>query len=583
MRLIASAGVSGIVRGSVRKRQVLCLTAAAVLATTWIVALGIPRASATTLTASPDPTPDGAPGSLRAVLAAATSPGGDEIDLQAGGTYTLTCPGGQLVHSTTTPLTITTPSGPPATIRQTCPGQRVLTQSLGLLLLNNVVITGGNYAPGLPFLATGGAIQEQFGSVVVTNSTFENNSVTAPPGEGLATEGGAIAQSGFNVAGQSSVTVINSTFTNNQALGSADPSCLSTPGSCGDVLGGAIHADNPVTVENSTFTGNTATAPIPGPVNSGIGAHGGAIDSSVFFTPPFGGPVTVTNSTFSDNTASAPHTWAYGGAISADGIPTSTTVTNSVFAHNSATGEILASGGAISLPSCCGVFGTTAPPIAVSSSTFNDNSATAPVSGVGWGGAIGVAVAGDIPPITTTNATLTRNTASTMGGAVAAAHVDAVYSTIVENTAPMGANVGLFGSILGSTGLTSFGSVVALAHGGGSNCTLASHPTSSSFSFSDDSSCDLTGPGDRQDAGDPMLGSLANNGGPAPTRLPLSGSPLVDAIPVPACQAAGITTDERGLPRPDAGAPTCDVGAVEVQMPGVPAPAAILITPRFTG
>ena len=183
---------------------------------------------------------------------------------------TLTCPGGRLVHSTTTPLTITTPSGPPATIRQTCPGQRVLTQSLGLLLLNNVVITGGNYArPAVP--GNWRNDQERFGSVVVTNSTFENNSVTAPPGEGLATEGGAIAQSGFNVAGQSSVTVINSTFTNNQALGSADPSCLSTPGSCGDVLGRAIHADSPSPSRTRPSPVTHGYGSHPGPVNSGSG------------------------------------------------------------------------------------------------------------------------------------------------------------------------------------------------------------------------------------------------------------------------------------------------------------------------
>ncbi len=49
-----------------------------------------------------------------------------------------------------TPLTISTPSGPPATIRQTCSGQRVLDEGLlgtGLLTINNVTITGGNLAP----------------------------------------------------------------------------------------------------------------------------------------------------------------------------------------------------------------------------------------------------------------------------------------------------------------------------------------------------------------------------------------------------------------------------------------------------
>jgi ABC-type nitrate/sulfonate/bicarbonate transport system substrate-binding protein len=71
-----------------RTRRVVYLMVAAVLATAWAVAARAPRVSALTLTASPDPTVDGAPGSLRAVLATATSAGGDEIDLQTGGTYT---------------------------------------------------------------------------------------------------------------------------------------------------------------------------------------------------------------------------------------------------------------------------------------------------------------------------------------------------------------------------------------------------------------------------------------------------------------------------------------------------------------
>jgi len=51
--------------------------------------------------------------------------------------------------------------------------------------------------------------------------------------------------------------------------------------------------------------------------------------------------------------------------------------------------------------------------------------------------------------------------------------------------------------------------------------------------------------------GDPGLAALASNGGPTETREPLSGSPLVDAIPTGSCQndgAAGITTDQGSYP-----------------------------------
>jgi hypothetical protein len=59
----------------------------------------------------------------------------------------------------------------------------------------------------------------------------------------------------------------------------------------------------------------------------------------------------------------------------------------------------------------------------------------------------------------------------------------------------------------------------------------------------------------------PMLGPLANNGGPTPTMLPQFGSPAIDAADP--STAAGLTTDQRGYPRVAGPAP--DIGAVEFQ------------------
>ena len=63
---------------------------------------------------------------------------------------------------------------------------------------------------------------------------------------------------------------------------------------------------------------------------------------------------------------------------------------------------------------------------------------------------------------------------------------------------------------------------------------------------------------------DPLLGPVADNGGPTPTNLPEAGSPVVDAIPAGTavlCDGT-IATDQRGFARPLGAA--CDIGAVEV-------------------
>ncbi len=65
----------------------------------------------------------------------------------------------------------------------------------------------------------------------------------------------------------------------------------------------------------------------------------------------------------------------------------------------------------------------------------------------------------------------------------------------------------------------------------------------------------------------PLLGPLANNGGPVPTMLPLAESPLIDngttTIPTD-MQLLAVTTDARGFSR--LAGPAVDIGAAEIQV-----------------
>ena len=69
--------------------------------------------------------------------------------------------------------------------------------------------------------------------------------------------------------------------------------------------------------------------------------------------------------------------------------------------------------------------------------------------------------------------------------------------------------------------------------------------------------CALTGGGDRQNT-NPLLGPLADNGGPTQTRALLVGSPAINGALASTCPAA----DQRGVSRPQLGA--CDIGAFEL-------------------
>lgn len=212
-----------------------------------------------------------------------------------------------------------------------------------------------------------------------------------------------------------------------------------------------------------------------------------------------------------------------------------------------------------------GIYMETADPVTVTRSTI------ARITGEFFGSGILASGESAVNLVNSTVASVQGPAAFTAGDATI------VYSTI-SDSGEDGEGVEYMSQLWVEKSLTMFGSVVVQNAAGATNCHAGS-TSSAGYNFSDDSSCDLTATGDRQGAGlDAVLGALADNGGPGATRLPLTGSPLLGAIPVAACQtgpAAGITTDERGLPRPAISG--CDIGAVEVQPEPEPVP------PHFTG
>lgn len=211
----------------------------------------------------------------------------------------------------------------------------------------------------------------------------------------------------------------------------------------------------------------------------------------------------VEASTFADNTNNGAGSSGHGGAILNDGGPA--TIRFSTFSNNTAT----TGGGAIYSTST----------LNVSNSTFSGNRATASSSG---GGAIYVD--------------------SSDAGSL-------VHVTIADNSG------GTFGGGFYSANGALFVSRSIIANNANGNCD--GMLTSGGYNvWAGSTSCALSATGDG--AGNPMLGALANNGGPTWTRMPGNTSAAINRIPNAQCV---LSVDQRGGGRPAGNG--CDSGAVE--------------------
>jgi hypothetical protein len=265
--------------------------------------------------------------------------------------------------------------------------------------------------------------------------------------------------------------------------------------------GSAIHNTGTLTIKNSFFSDNAAS-------NGGAIYNEGSLnltDSIIHgnsATNQGGGifnfanaTLMVTNSTFDENSAFD------GGGIFTTG--SQTTITGSSFYNNS----VLSMGGAIF------IFPGT---VRITNSSFLGNSASQ------GGGAI----ANSNGTLTVTNSTFSANTAN-IGGSIANGGMLNYSNTILANS-------------ISVSDCVSYGSI-----GTNVNNLVEKNGTSPN------------GCGTPALTSDPMLGSLAENGGPTQTMALLAGSPAINAGNDITCEAV----DQRGVIRPQGS--HCDIGAYE--------------------
>jgi predicted outer membrane repeat protein len=410
-------------------------------------------------------------------------------------------------------------------LRQACFEKRLLRQDgTGFVDLKRIELTrGGTDGPG--------AAVTTRGEIRVTDSRVHEN-LSEEPGGGIMS--------------QRRATIIRSVITGNLAnddgggvyarRGGIQVYDSVVSSNLVDGSGGALGSTGDILVVRSHIDGNTTDG------------DGGAIYTDE------DGDVTVIDSTVNGSTADGPG----GGIFTLDG---DVTVINSTVNGNRADDR----GGAISGEA----------DVTIINSTIARNAAVAHVGGGIWARS----------DLSVANSTISNNYAEGQGGGIlAAGTVGLVNSTVIDNTAPVAANIGAgerlraFGSIIGPAKIDFSGAQVPPTE---TNCQVSA-AQSFGHNFVSDGSCGLSGASDKIGAL-PELGLLAANGGIGETRLPDAGSPVVDGIPSVECgfapfgdvlegeqhleglvedRASLMTRDQRGMSRPQGAG--CDIGSVEI-------------------
>jgi hypothetical protein len=394
-------------------------------------------------------------------------------------------------------------------------------------------------------------------TVTLQNLTLANSH--APDGADGAAASGAAGQAGANggaILNQGTLAMTDAAIAGSRAgNGGAGGSGASSGGAGGaggpGGSGGAIYNTGTLSLNGVTIGDDQSGSGGPGGAggqgsNGGAGGSGGAGGDGGGITNA-GGSLMVIDSTLRSDASGAGGSGGNGGAA------------------NVGTGGLGGSGGAGGAGGGIAADGGT---LAVTNATFGSNAAgaggaggaggAAPSSG-GMGGAGGAGASGGsgggVAGSSPSSATLLQVTAA--GNDAGAGGAGGSGGSGGTAGAP-----GTAGSSGSGGGVFALGSAITvqnslLALSGGGNCGGLILDGGHNLSFGG-SGCPAGFAG-----GDPNLGALQDNGGPAPTIGLQAGSAAIDQIP--ASGAGCPATDERGVPRPSGA--KCDIGAYEVAPP----------------
>jgi hypothetical protein len=405
--------------------------------------------------------------------------------------------------------------------------------------------------------ATNGTVTLTSGELLITNSL----TIIGPGATNLILSGNGSSRV-FDINNSNATVSISSlTVCDGQATNGANGTSISSPNGGMGADGGGIYNLGNLTVSYCNVTGNAAGSGGYGFSAGGYGGNGG--NGGGIYSA---GALWLTATTLSANTAGN-----CGGAGGNAGI-------NGSYGGN---GGGIYSVGALVLNTC-----TLSANAAGSGGHGGDNAAY--LGGAGGVGGYGGGVCSG-GALTVTACTITANSAGTGGYGGGCFNLTGHGG----QGGPGGDGGGIYSSS-GAASATLCNALIALnSVGNGQNGGVAGTPSNIGLPGADGSGPELCGAftslgynlvrvadsaaalvneadsdlvGSAAAAIDPVIGSLANNGGPTPTVALLPGSPAIDAG-----DDSQTGTDQRGFPR-KSGAHV-DIGAFELQIFGLSAPA----------
>lgn len=455
--------------------------------------------------------------------------------------------------------------------------ERVLDVRSGTVVINKLTVRNGRYIGVGGAFTNAGAGIENLGTLTLNFVVVRDNQ------ENRDGSGGTFSGGIFNNG--PAITINDSSVTNNQ--------CNNPSGPC---RGGGFYSyatGTIITVSNSSFTNNQANytgATSGGGFGAGFGA--GNADTTI----------NITGSTFANNTTSGKGGWGVGFEIS---FPTGTwniNVSKSSFSNNQALTAGAGGGAGIAVFGYLATVNLTLDRISVDGNNSNGgsgaglelivdrapltatitNSSISNNTGATFGGGLLVGNSGTDPAssitVNLTNTTVSGNTSTNSGGGLHAyrsgagnpAFVNINFCTFTNNTADSdndgtGDGGGISANVASNEATINLKNSIVANNSdlGGQAPDIFRTIVTGGYNHIKNTTGGIfvAGAGDAVGA-DPTLTALALNGGVTLNRLPDTGSPVKDSIPL-GTNGCGdvIATDQRGVARPSGG--SCDKGATE--------------------